>query len=139
MTEFERQQMFDSARDALLAAEPLAWAIYVYGSFARGDDWPDSDLDLAVLLPPGRRLANKLDLAGHIARLVHREVDLVDLRVAGMDLLTEVWRDGRPLLIQQQSQTLVWEAEKMSDYADFKPRRAAIVDLYMQASLRKPT
>lgn len=138
MTESERQRMFAVARDALLDAVPDAWAAYVYGSFARGDDRPDSDLDLAVLPPPGRRLLNGLELVGNISRRVHREVDLVDLREVGLDLLTELWRDGRPLFIQQASDTLVWEAEKMSDYSDFNPRRAAIVDLYMNAPLRKP-
>lgn len=138
MTEIERQRMFALAGDAVLGAVPDAWAAYAYGSFARGDDWPGSDLDLAVLLPPGRRLANKLELVGDISRRVHREVDLVDLREAGIDLLTELWRDGRPLFIRRKSDTLAWEAEKMSDCADFNPRRTAIVDLYMKGSLRKP-
>jgi hypothetical protein len=77
-------------------------------------------------------------LVGDISHRVHREVDLVDMREAGIDLLTELWRDGRPLFIQRELDTLVWEAEKMSDCADFNPRRTAIVDLYMKASLRKP-
>ena len=138
MTELERQRTLALAGDAVLEAVPDAWAAYAYGSFARGDDWPHSDLDLAVLLPPGQRLRNKLELVGDISRRVHREVDLVDLREAGVDLLTELWRDGLPLFVRRQADTLVWEAEKMSDCADFNPRRAAIVDLYMKASLRKP-
>jgi predicted nucleotidyltransferase len=47
----ERDEVLASARDALPAALPDAWAIYVFGSFASGEEWPGSDLDLAVLLP----------------------------------------------------------------------------------------
>ena len=62
MTEAERRKLFDAVRDALLTALPDAFAIYVYGSFARGEEWPDSDLDLAILLPPNVGLPDKLDL-----------------------------------------------------------------------------
>src|ERR1700677_3813255 len=51
MPDTDRQLILSAARDALLAAFPNAWAIYVYGSFARSDESPASDIDLAVLLP----------------------------------------------------------------------------------------
>jgi predicted nucleotidyltransferase len=60
MTEADRQRIFTAARDALLAALPDVWAIYVYGSFARGDEWPNSDIDLAVLLPADRQIEDLL-------------------------------------------------------------------------------
>ena len=31
---------------------------------------------------------------------------------------------------------LAWEAERMTDYADFEPRRAAIVEMYLREPLR---
>lgn len=139
MTESERESVFTTAREILLAALPDAWAIYAYGSFARGDEWPDSDLDLAVLLPPGQQIPDKLELLGRISRQVHREVDLVSLRDAGLDLARELLRDGKPLIIRREADTLAWEAERMTDYAQFSPRRAEIVDAYMREPLRAPT
>ena len=62
MTQSEREAFFDAARDAVLAAVPEVWAVYVYGSFARGEDWPDSDLDIAVLLPPEQRIPDALGI-----------------------------------------------------------------------------
>jgi len=38
MTEVDRQRILTAARDTLLAALPDVWAIYAYGSFARGDE-----------------------------------------------------------------------------------------------------
>lgn len=134
----DRDRVFAEARDALIAALPEAWAIYVYGSFARGDEWPDSDLDLAVLLPPGRTIIDRLDLADRISHRVGRDVDLVDLRRAGLDLVREVLRDGRALRVQSATDTLAWEAEQMTAYADFSVRRAALVSMYLREPLAGP-
>lgn len=90
MTESERETTLAAAQEILRCALPDVWAVYVYGSFARRDERPDSDLDLAVLLPPGRQIPDKLQLMGKISRAVHRDVDLVGLRDAGLDLVCEV-------------------------------------------------
>lgn len=93
MNETEREAIFSAARDAVLAALPHAWAIYVYGSFASGEEWPQSDLDLAVLLPPEEEIPDVLELIAQVSARVARDVDLVDLRRAG-DVACAV----RPLL-----------------------------------------
>lgn len=91
--------------------EPKIVAGYVYGSYARGESGPQSDLDLASLLPPGRRLADKLALIAALSRRVHRDVDVVNLREVGLDLIREVLRDGVKLFDRDQDRTLAWEAE----------------------------
>jgi uncharacterized protein len=136
MTESERENIFKGAREILLAALPDTWAVYVYGSFARAEEWPTSDLDLAVLLPPGQQIPDKLALMGRISRQVHRDIDLVSLRDAGLDLTRELLRDGRALFIRRAADVLAWEAERMTDYADFNPRRAQIIDAYLREPLR---
>lgn len=132
------RRLFEDAREVLLAELPEVEAIYAYGSLARGDAGPDSDLDLAVLLPPGGRIADPLDLMAKVSRRVHRDVDLVDLREAGLDLVWELLREGRLLYSRDPERTLAWEAERMTDYADFQPRRAALLDLYLREPLRSP-
>lgn len=117
MSQAERERILAIARDALLAALPDAWAIYVFGSFARGEEWPCSDLDLAVLLPPGRRVDRLLDLMGNVSARVHRDVDIVDLRRAGDVLRREVLAAGRALSVSEPDQVLGWEAAAMSRYA----------------------
>jgi predicted nucleotidyltransferase len=136
MLAVERESVLSLARDALCASLPDAWAFYVHGSFARGDEWPSSDLDLAVLLPPGQRIPDKLGLRAIISGQVGREVDIVDLREASLDLIKDLLLDGRPLFIRRKADTLGWEAERMTDYADFNPRRAGILARYMREPLR---
>ena len=116
---------------------PNAWAIYVYGSSARADDGPASDIDIAVLLPPHSAIPDKLGLMAQIAAAVGRDVDIVDLRRANLDLVHAVLLEGRALLIQNTDETLGWEAERMTDYALFNPRRSDIIEQYMRQPLRR--
>ena len=117
MSQAERQHILAATRDALLAALPDAWAIYVFGSFARDDEWPNSDLDLAVLLPPARKIGGLLDVMSRVSAAAHRDVDVVDLRKTGDVLRREVLSEGRTLYVSEPDQVLAWEAAAMSRYA----------------------
>jgi len=63
---------------------PYAKKIAVFGSFARGDETEDSDIDILVdLLPPGERPPLGLKWFGleeELARILGREVELVSER-----------------------------------------------------------
>lgn len=139
MTDAEREMVLRRARDTLAAALPEAWEIYAYGSFARADEWPDSDIDLAVLLPAGRKIRSRFELISRVAAEVGRDVDIVDLREVGLDLVMEVLRDGRALLTRLEAETIAWESEQITAYADFKPRREALLAMYLQEPLRNQT
>jgi len=117
MSQAEREHILAVARDALLAALPDAWAVYVFGSFARGEEWPGSDLDLAVLLPAARRIENLLEVMSSVSARVHRDVDIVDLRRVSDVLRREVLVGGRALYLSEPNQVLAWEAGAMSQYA----------------------
>lgn len=134
-----REQMLGTASRIIGAALPDAWAIYVYGSVARSDDTPTSDLDLAVLLPPGATIPDRLGLMADVAIAVGRDVDIVDLRRTNLDLIHSLLREGQQLVVRKEDETLAWEAERMTDYGLFNPRRADIVEQYMREPLRRTT
>lgn len=123
------------ARDALLEAMPDAWAIYVYGSAARGDAGPASDVDLAVLLPHGQRIPRKLSLMAALAATLGRDVDLIDLREVGDFLRMEVLRDGRVLHAADRDRLLEWEARAMSSYYDHRFRIRGIVENFARTGI----
>jgi hypothetical protein len=55
--------------------------LQIFGSEARGDARPDSDVDILYTLRPGRRLGSEIeDLADELGDLFGRHVDLVSLR-----------------------------------------------------------
>lgn len=135
MTQSERQATFDTARNAVLATLPDAWAVYVYGSFARGEDWPGSDLDIAVLLPPEQRIPDLLELMGAISKRVHRDVDVVDLRRVGDVLRREVLESGRSLFESDPEKVLAWEASAMSRYAHYREEVRDILDDFRRTGI----
>jgi predicted nucleotidyltransferase len=123
MEEAEAQRLFAAARKALLAALPSARAIYVYGSHARGEAWPGSDLDLAVLLPPGDRIKEPLTVIDHIARSTGvGKVDLVELGAADDVIRGEVLAHGRLLYAARPQEVLAWEASALSRQAEHRER-----------------
>jgi predicted nucleotidyltransferase len=122
MTPDQQQRLFEATRRAVLSAVPDIWAIYVYGSVARGTERPDSDLDVALLLPPGQVLPNPLELTATLADATGREVDIADLRRAGNVLRNEVLTHGVPVYVAHPEQVLAWEAGAMSEYADHRMR-----------------
>lgn len=60
----------------VLARFPLA-RVWVFGSVARGDDRPDSDLDLLVELKPGASFVDIVGLDEDLSALLGCAVDVV--------------------------------------------------------------
>jgi uncharacterized protein len=135
VSQSEAKTIFDAARDAVLARFPDVWAVYVYGSFARGEDWPSSDLDVAVLLPPGCHVVDPLQLISDISQLVHREVDLIDLRQAGDVLRREVLESGRTLFESDPEKVLAWEASALTRYGHYRDEVRGILDDFRRTGI----
>jgi predicted nucleotidyltransferase len=61
----------------------------LFGSRARGDARPDSDVDLAVA-----GVVDRLALTAELSRATGHEVEVVDLAAAGYPLLSAIVQDG---------------------------------------------
>jgi predicted nucleotidyltransferase len=70
-----------SRREDILRAATArgARSIRVFGSVARGDATPDSDIDLLVELEPGRSLVDLSGLQLDLAELLGRKVHVVQI------------------------------------------------------------
>jgi uncharacterized protein len=121
-------ELLNTAREQLLAALPDAWAFYVYGSVARGNARPDSDVDLAVLLPPGHKLPDRLRLIAKLANALGRDIDLVDLREVGDFLRMEVIGQGETFYVADPDRLLGWEAQAISAYREHRFHIREILD-----------
>jgi hypothetical protein len=111
--------------DALHGEESGLVCAYLFGSAARGEDRPGSDLDVAVLFrdDPPRTLAGlHLDLADRLTgALGGRRVDLVVLNRAPVDLVHRVLRDGVLLLERDRSARIRFEVRARNEYFDLLP------------------
>jgi predicted nucleotidyltransferase len=87
----KRSQIVERIREALSTAKPGVQAI-LYGSEARGDAQPDSDIDLLVLVD-GNRLTVQ-DEEKFIAPLYDIEIE-TGVEINARVMLKKVW-DNRP-------------------------------------------
>lgn len=110
---------------AYLAEHPHgAYAAYLFGSVARGETTPRSDVDVAVLLDAGapRTLAEQPTvLEGDLIELLGREVDVIPLDSAPPDLVHRVLCDGRLVLDRNKSRRIAFEVRARNVYFDIKP------------------
>jgi len=59
-----------------IAAKYGAYNLRVFGSVARGEAGPDSDVDFLVELEPGRNLLDRIGLMQDLEELLKRKVDV---------------------------------------------------------------
>jgi hypothetical protein len=86
-------------RDAVLqiAARHGASNVRLFGSVARGEERPDSDVDLLIDLDTERGFGDYLGLAEELEALLHRRVDLLLARSLSPFFRPYIEADARPL------------------------------------------
>jgi predicted nucleotidyltransferase len=124
------------ARD-VLADEPVV-AAYLYGSRARGEARPDSDVDVAVLVrpevPPEDYLTVSLRLARRLEAALRERVDaVVVLNDAPLRLQYRVLRDGILLHVTEDDARLRYEAATYPMAMDFEVKAAALDEMILAA------
>ncbi len=88
----------DRREDILrLAAQHGAHNVRVFGSVARGEARPDSDVDLLVELEAGRSLLDLGGLLMDLQTLLGREVDVVTDKGLRDRIRTRVLQEAKPL------------------------------------------
>ncbi len=119
--------------DVVRRGIPALDAVYVFGSVARGRARTGSDIDVALLLPPGRTLspAELLATMAEIGTVTHRTVDLsvLDTR-AQLVHAKEVVTTGICLFAKSEERIRSFEMQVLSEYARFLEDRAPVEAAY---------
>ena len=110
---------------ALCAQEPALVVAYLFGSQARGEAGPLSDVDVAVLTEDGlsaeETLALRLRLGEAIGGALRIErVDVVALQDASYLLQHRVLRDGQLLFCRDEAERQRYEQQALRNYLDFR-------------------
>ena len=115
-----------SALEILRREMPDLVAVYVFGSAADDALRPDSDVDLAFLTPRPQPRQAVLERQEALARVLGRDVDLVDLVAAPTVLQVQVIGEGRLIDATDPDAAALFEVRVLRDYQDLKARRADI-------------
>jgi len=125
-----RGEIIDRLR-AKLSARPEIREAYLFGSWARGEPQPHSDVDVAVYVAPGdvpqTTFGYDAELSADLmSALASNRVDVVLLASASPLLYHRVLRDGVRLFSRDLKQTTVREGRALSRYCDYVPQLAKI-------------
>lgn len=123
----------------VLADFPEVAVAYLFGSTARGDARPDSDVDVAVVLPRGVHLKDcyweLADLATRLEEVTApHEVDVVLLDGGKPILAHNVLREGRVIACHDEERRVDFESSAIVRALDWRPMydriaKAAVADV----------
>jgi predicted nucleotidyltransferase len=80
-----------------LAAQHGARNVRLFGSAARGEMRPDSDIDVLVEFEPGRTLLDRIGLMQDLEDLLGRKVDVVTEKALHRSIRQQVLQQAVPL------------------------------------------
>jgi len=95
---------------------PDVVAIYLFGSYAKGEQTPMSDVDIAVIL-------NKPtpESEAEIGSLASPEIDIVLFHRLPLRIKFEVFKHGKELFVRDEERLLEIKLEVMREYLDTSP------------------
>lgn len=116
----EVKECLDKNLDILLESFNIK-LIYIFGSFAKGTNREDSDLDIAILLEDNYSPLIKLQILDELVGIFNIEnIDLVILNDVNEVLKFQVIKYGKVLYMNDLTTKILFEAQTMSQYMDME-------------------
>ena len=113
------------ALDRLLAAtreDPDVLGVLVYGSTARGEQTPDSDIDVCLVLMPERRFSNQGALsAKRLDYLAQSDLDVRIFQQLPLYVRSRVLKEGRVEYVRDEDLLYALALKTVQAFEDFKP------------------
>jgi len=113
-------------------ADPRILALYLLGSVARGEERPDSDIDIGLMPQPGEHISalERAALANSMAVELKRSVDIGEVSSKNLVYSYEVLLKGLQLYAQDQYQADLYRANLLGMYLQFNFDRREVLDAY---------
>lgn len=121
----------------ILEIQPNTQAIYLFGSFGTENEWPNSDVDIALLLPHstaktvGSFLMSELQV--DLETLLKKEVDLINLRQVSTVFQKEIIANNRRIFCADQYAADEFEMLVLSFYQKLNQERQGILNEFQKS------
>jgi len=116
---------------------PGVQVIYLFGSSGTEHETPDSDVDLALLLPYSSASKEgplpRSDCWSELTKVTQRPVDLIDLRKADTVFQNEILRTGHVLLVKDEDARIEFEMLTLSLYQKLQEERSGILERILES------
>ena len=107
-------------------------AVYLYGSYARNEQTPVSDLDLAVLYTTNMSNKKMNENVNHLVQVLSKdigvEVDVRTLNSMSLEFRYQVVSEGIVMYSNDDATRIAFETRTIMEYLDFRP----MIDIYNQ-------
>jgi len=123
----QHQLILNKAIQILDEELPELIAVFVFGSFGTEYERIESDLDLAVLTTHSIDIVRLWNLAQEIAKMVGRNVDLIDLRQASTVFAFQVLSTGTAIYCSNDIVLANFDIVIMSMYQHLQEERKDIL------------
>lgn len=121
----------DTITNTVLGYYPDTQGIYLFGSYLTEDEWPDSDVDIALLLPPEEAKKERSfamsECSIALARSLNKDVDLLNARTVSTVFQNEIISKGRLLYCADQYAVDEFEMLTLSYYQKLNEERSDII------------
>jgi len=107
--------------EILLSKESRVLAAYLFGSYAKGNQTTESDIDIAILLSdfPQKMLEYYLHLVNELSQVLGDEIDLIILNTAPPLLKHQTIKHGKLVYCRDERARVQFEARAQDEYLDF--------------------
>lgn len=102
--------------------------ILLFGSFAKGTNREDSDIDLAYFSKEPLSAYERFLVAGELAAIAGREVDLVDIKQIDTVFTMQIFEQGIPIYVDDENEYVRQKMRAYSMYATLCEQRAPVIN-----------
>ena len=112
--------------------EPDILAVYLLGSIQNGNSRPDSDIDLGIMLEPGRKMSSlrRIELANKLSYELGRTVDMGEASSRNLVYTREALLKGHLLFQKDFNKTNLYRANLLGLYIQFNLDRQEVINAY---------
>ena len=118
----------------VLSYYPAVQGIYLFGSYGTEDEWPDSDIDIALLMLPEQAKQEKNLILSpcrfELEKALHREVDLLNARQISTVFQMEIIGRGRLIHCADRYAVDEFEMLVISYYQKLNEERRGILESF---------